>query len=309
MSAAPRVSAITIFLDAAPFLDEAAQSVFSQTCSDWELLLVDDGSSDGSSEIARRLAVEQPGRVRYLEHPGHANLGMSAARNLGIDASRGDVIAFLDADDVWLPNKLSEQLAILDEHPRAAMVYGRTEIWHSWDTATTQSDYFYDLGVAPDRVIESTELFALLLANRAQTPTTCNAAMRRDTVRMLGGFEAQFRGLYEDQVFFAKLHLAAPSYVSSHVWARYRQHPASSMADVANEPYHETRLRLLEWIAAYVDAHPEYDSAAARSALATEIWRCRHPRVGRLYDRVAGSLRAIAARASGRATSEAGKHA
>ena len=77
-------------------------------------------------------AQRDPSRIRYFEHAGHANRGMSAARNLGLDHARGRYIAFLDADDVWLPEKLREQVSALNDNPRAGMVYGRTLIWHSW---------------------------------------------------------------------------------------------------------------------------------------------------------------------------------
>ncbi|HEX6104526.1 MAG TPA: glycosyltransferase, partial [Gemmatimonadales bacterium] len=72
MTAGPCVSVVLIFLDGEPFLDEAIRSVRGQTRTDWELLLVDDGSRDGSGETARRHAAEEPERIRYLEHPGHA---------------------------------------------------------------------------------------------------------------------------------------------------------------------------------------------------------------------------------------------
>src|SRR5206468_2884667 len=84
VSAAPTVSVVVIFLNAERFLDEAIQSVMGQTYPHWELLLVDDGSTDGSSAIARGYTERQPNRVRYLEHPGHRNAGMSASRNLGL---------------------------------------------------------------------------------------------------------------------------------------------------------------------------------------------------------------------------------
>ena len=80
-SSRPRVSVVTIFLDAARFLEEAIESVLAQTFDDWELILVDDGSSDDSTQIARGYADRWPRRIRYLEHPNHANLGMSASRN------------------------------------------------------------------------------------------------------------------------------------------------------------------------------------------------------------------------------------
>src|SRR6266566_8733383 len=121
-----------IFLNAERFIEEAIESVFGQTYDDWELLLVDDGSKDGSTEIARRYAEEHSKRVRYFEHAGHQNRGMSASRNLGIRRSRGEFIGFLDADDVWLPHKLEQQLAILKAYPEAAMVYGPIQWWYSW---------------------------------------------------------------------------------------------------------------------------------------------------------------------------------
>ena len=80
----PRVSAIINFLNEERFLQEAIESVFAQSFNDWELLLVDDGSTDGSTGIARRYAEKNPGKVRYLIHEGRQNRGMSASRNLGV---------------------------------------------------------------------------------------------------------------------------------------------------------------------------------------------------------------------------------
>ena len=90
----PRVSVVMIFLDERRFLAEAVASVRHQHFEDWELLLVDDGSTDGSTELARAFAAESPARIRYLEHQGHANRGMSAARNLGVARVRFVVVAF-----------------------------------------------------------------------------------------------------------------------------------------------------------------------------------------------------------------------
>src|SRR5215213_8596780 len=98
MSQPPRVSVIMIFLNTERFIEEAIESVFAQTYDDWELVLVDDGSTDASTAIARRYAAQHPHKVRYLEHAVHQNLGMSASRNLGIREAHGEFIAFLDAD-------------------------------------------------------------------------------------------------------------------------------------------------------------------------------------------------------------------
>jgi glycosyltransferase involved in cell wall biosynthesis len=88
--------------------------VLAQTYDSWELMLVDDGSADGSTDIALRYAKQYPKKVRYFEHDGHQNRGASASRNLGISHAKGHYVAFLDADDVWLPHKLEQQVAVID---------------------------------------------------------------------------------------------------------------------------------------------------------------------------------------------------
>ena len=132
MTERPLVSIVLIFLNEERFLEEAIQSVLSQTFNDWELLLVDDGSTDTSSAIAQRYAEQMSGKVRYFDHPAHANRGMSASRNLGIRNAHGKYVAPFDGDDVWLPKKLEEQVAILESHPEAALVYGPLRLWYSW---------------------------------------------------------------------------------------------------------------------------------------------------------------------------------
>jgi glycosyltransferase involved in cell wall biosynthesis len=94
------ISVIIIFLNSEEFIQEAIESVFAQTYNNWELLLVDDGSTDGSTNIALQYAEQHGERVRYLEHNNRQNRGMSASRNLGIREAKGEYIAFLDADDV-----------------------------------------------------------------------------------------------------------------------------------------------------------------------------------------------------------------
>lgn len=227
----PTVTCIIIVHDGEEFLDEAITSVVRQTSSDWELLVVDDGSTDASPEIARRRA-EADGRIRVISHPDRGNHGMSATRNLGLAESRGELVGFLDADDVWEPTKVADQVHLLGRHPDVAMVYGRTLIWHSWGAAAGE-DHFYGLGVPPDRVHEPPVLFRHLLRNTYQTPTTCNALMRRAAVVEVGGFDESFPAMFEDQLFFAKILLQFPVYVSDRCWARYRQHPSSSSATSA----------------------------------------------------------------------------
>src|SRR5437868_6158896 len=118
------VSIVVPFFNAQRFLRDTVESVLSQTFEDWELLLIDDGSTDHSCDIARQYAADFPDRVSYLEHAGHANQGTAFTRNFGITRSRGEYITPLDADDVWLPEKLEQQVDILDKNSDVALVYG-----------------------------------------------------------------------------------------------------------------------------------------------------------------------------------------
>src|SRR5690606_29578368 len=103
----PTISIVLCFLNEERFLEEAIQSVLAQDYTDWELILVDDGSEDYSTVMAKRYATHHDGRIKYIHHAGHGNQGLAASRNLGVEHARGAYIAFLDADDAWLPGKLT----------------------------------------------------------------------------------------------------------------------------------------------------------------------------------------------------------
>ena len=284
MTPRPRVSVVTIFLDARRYLADAVDSVLAQSFAEWELLLVDDGSTDGSTELARDFAARHPDRVRYLEHAGHENRGKSTSRNLGIAQARGGYVTFLDADDVFLPDKLEHQVAILDRHPDAAMVYGRTLYWFSWDDAGRDGtrDLPSKLGVRADTLHRPPALLTAFLRDGGSVPCICSVLARRDRVLEVGGFDETIQHLYEDQVLLAKLCLAAPVYVEGGCRERYRQHPESSSAaairsgaydPLAPNPARET---FLTWLTGWVATHPTTDPALRR-ALRRAWWPLRHP--------------------------------
>ena len=271
------ISVIMIFRDAERFMREALESVLTQTYTNWELLLVDDGSRDSSSIIAQEFARKHADRARYLQHEGHVNRGMSASRNLGIRHMRGAYLAFLDADDVWTPHKLSGQLSVFQSHPTAGMTYGRALIWSSWAGG---KDYHCDLGVPGDQLVEPPGMLPVLLRNKAQTPMTGNVLIRRQVLDRVGGFEDSFRGMFEDQVFFAKVELVTPVYVSRACWLWYRQHPESCTAtEGAAADYLELRKPFLRWFEQYIKAQGVPEDSPVWDALRREQWPQRHPRL------------------------------
>ncbi len=232
MSSKPLVSVVTIFLNTEKYIEEAIQSIFAQNYDNWELLLVDDGSTDNSTKIALQYAQQYPEKVRYLEHEGHQNRGMSASRNLGAFQGKGEYIAFLDSDDVWLPEKLERQVAILESQPEAAMVCGPNEIWYSWtgNPEDQERDWIHVLGsgVEANRLYQPPTLAVLFWRSQARTPGTCSMLIRRQVFEELGGFEESFRGMYEDRAFFSKVYLNKPVFAIDECFDRYRAHSESS---------------------------------------------------------------------------------
>lgn len=285
----PTVSAITIFLNAETFIEEAIESVLNQTYRRWELILVDDGSTDSSSETAQKYAQKYPNQIVYCEHPNHQNKGMSAARNLGISRAKGRYIAFLDADDIWLPRKLEKQVAILDAHSEAAMVFNPSKRWYSWTKRPedTTRDWIETVSDRTDALIEPPALFlASMLEQRVQSASTCSLLVRRDVLDEVGGFEREFKGLYEDQVFLTKMYAQKTIYVTSDCLDFYRQHPNSCVAlSSSRKQEGPARLQFLTWVKDYL-ATQKINNPLLQHALNEAIWPYQHPLLHRFQETI-----------------------
>lgn len=279
LNSTPLISVVIPFYNAAQFFRESIESVLSQTYQNWELILVDDGSGDESSQIAREYEAAHPGKIKLAEHPGRQNRGMSASRNLGIARGQGELIAFLDADDIWLPGKLQQQVSLLQAHPQAGMLYGNTKYWFSWTgkPEDLRRDFIPPLGVIPEKIYQPPFLLAWFLEGKAAVPCPCSLLVRRSTVERVGGFEESFNGLYEDQAFYAKVCTQEPVYVSGDYLDWYRQHPASSVA-VARRSNTELMAResYLNWLMDYLNEQHITDRSVLK-ALRREIWGISAP--------------------------------
>ncbi len=122
----PTVSVIIPTYNRRAYVQEAIDSVLAQTYTDYEIIVIDDGSTDGTGEALRERYGDK------IIYEWQENQGLSAARNRGIESSRGQYIALLDSDDLWMPEKLERQVACLSQHPEVAMVaraYARRDCW------------------------------------------------------------------------------------------------------------------------------------------------------------------------------------
>lgn len=173
----PRVSVVIPVFNGAKTIGETVESVLAQTFTDFELLVIDDGSTDRTSAVVGGF---DDRRIRVRAFP---NAGLSASRNRGIAASRGELIAFLDADDVWMPRKLEAQVAALDDQRDAALVY-------TWVDFISETGAF----LGPGLRVEARGMAFDELLQRNVIESGSNAMVRRSAFEEAGLFDANLNG-------------------------------------------------------------------------------------------------------------------
>ena len=174
------------------FLSAAVQSVRAQTFADWELLIIDDGSTDGTAEVARSLAAQDP-RVRVVTNP--QNSGIAAARNQGLAAisSSSAYVAFLDHDDLWMPEALAALRAALVASAKASAAHGTAiGIDERGATVPVPPERWRRMGIVDGRLVEwprwrPTEFANLVYENCIVS--TGSGLIRRKELESLGGFD------------------------------------------------------------------------------------------------------------------------
>lgn len=296
--ASPRVSVISTFLNAEKHLAESVESVLAQNYQDFEILLVDDGSTDESTCIAIEFATRYRGRVRYLEHEGHANRGTCASRNLAVREARGELLAFIDADDRWRPSKLSDQIALLDRMPGVDAVCGSVNYWASHDGG---EDRIVTTGHVLNQPVRPPEaLVSLYPLGNAAPPCPSDLLMRREIVEDIGGFEEAFVGplqLYEDQAFLSKFYLIGTIYFDDRVWLDYRLHEDSCDARVARAgAYDDVRQHYLGWLETYLASKRSSSNTGVWLALNRAWFPYRHPRLSAFRRRIGHVARKVLGR-------------
>lgn len=298
----PRISVICSFFNVKPYLAEMIESVLSQDYANFEFVLVDDGSTDGSTQIAKAATERHADRVIYLDHPNHANRGVSAGRNLGLAHVTGEFVSFIDGDDRWVRSKLTEQAELFERHPQLDAVFGAARYWSSYQGG---ADEIIQSGHARNRAIAPPEALLKVYPLGQGTAPCLDLLVRRRVIQKIGGFEEEFVGplfLYEDQAFLTKLYLNATIMFSDRVWLDYRIHPAScTQSGIRDGLGWNARQYCLEWLEAYLAKSSRRHDPRIRWALFKALRPYRHPHVTKLGRALKNLLRTLTRRQAARA--------
>ena len=233
----PRVDVIIPVYNSAATVAESVESALGQTFTDFDVVAVDDGSTDASAEVLSRYGV----RIKVLTQP---NRGLSAARNAGVHLGTAEYVAFLDADDIWEPEMLERTVAALDRLPHSVLAYTDVAVVDSSGRPLNASLVGNSLGRAP----QLDDLFVSLW------PIMPSAVvMRRDVFDAVGGFSEAFRGLGYEDVF---------------MWMRARE-----LGEFAYLPEPLVRWRFSAFPHPLKRARKEHDAAKVFEGLVRERWQ------------------------------------
>jgi len=232
----PKVSVVISFYNGADFICEALASVLAQTLTDWELILVDDGSTDASSGIAKDLARSDP-RVRYVTHAERSNRGLANSRVLGSDCASGEYLLFLDHDDILDDDALQRLADLLDARPQAAAVFAATRFWQ-WtprgkSQRRTQSFRPLRTGMVPGRTF-----LRYLVSSDEHHPHVCSTMYRRMEFLVARDSAPTCHSLYEDTALLIKVLARHDVCLLDEPVSTYRMSPGSR-SDILPHDYAE----------------------------------------------------------------------
>lgn len=246
------VSVIIPAYNAEKTVRESIQSVLEQTFKNLEIIVVNDGSTDSTLEIVSD--IKDP-KLRVVSSK---NCGLSAARNLGIKHSAGQYLSFLDADDLWLPSKVQDQLDILKTSGSAKVVYSWVD---NIDEAGSK------LGISSRSSISGNVYPNLLVANFIRNGS--NVLLERSTIEEVGFFDETLRAC-EDRDMWLRLAGKYEFAVCPKVHVLYRQSSSSLSSNVRNQTIHTYRMLEL----AYHRAPSQYKYLKTKSYFNVNIALC-----------------------------------
>jgi len=232
MSREPRVTALIGTFNQGRFLGEAIESVLAQDFppSEIEILVVDDGSTDSTPQVASRYS----DRIRYIRKE---NGGQGSVFNVGFAEARGEIIALLDGDDVWLTGKIRSMIQALDQHPAAGLAYHPYQIWYPEKNICFNTEFHPVSGYVPDRLTD------LLTYGDFGT---CGMALRKEVLQKILPVPEKLV-VYADLYIVCLMIFVAPVVAHAEHLTRYRQHAGNLTSFAAgDQARHERRCRCYE---------------------------------------------------------------
>ncbi len=269
-AARPAVTVVIAFHNEERFLASAIDTIRQQTMTDWELLLVDDGSTDGSPAIADAAAADLC-RVRVLRHPGGGKAGLPASRNLAVAAARASHLCFLDADDVWSPTKLARQQAMMAHSSRPVMVCGAS--WHQ-DIDQQQPPELVAVWRGAPGWCRRGRFARLMVRGVVRTPPPSDVMYRVDALRRAGGVPAG-PNMHEDQRTFVAVSLLGAVVVGAEPLTTYTVRSDSVYGSQLSDPMQQVRQHreYEDWVTRYGIRHGPYGVAVVGALLLHRLRR------------------------------------
>lgn len=281
------VSVLLPTFNRARFLPAAFDAIRAQTLRNWELILVDDGSTDETAEVVARACRSMPQRVRYVTQ---ANAGPYAARNAALDLASGEYIAFYDSDDLWLPHHLERCAAALDRHADIDWVYAACRVVDLSSGAVTIPNTFRADGAPRRFMVLPAEIRGDLHVLRGGDIASCallhglycglqNSVIRRRVFEP-ARFHTAYRNEAEDQLFAIRALKNGHRFAFlDDVHVQYHVHESNSSGSAAGPASLERQVKLFEPVARgfealrrEVDLSPAEDRALRRRLNREYFW-------------------------------------
>lgn len=237
----PRVSVVIPTFNRAGLLVQAVNSALAQTFQNLEVIVADDGSDDGTCDLLARY--DQRVCVVQLDHSGL----LGAVRNAALRRARGEYVAFLDSDDVWLPEKLERQVSLLDRDPAVGLVCSNARVIDENDNEMRQ------LYLRPEQGASGEVLAELVTVNFV---IVSSAIARRRLVERAGGFgeDSRLRGIEDYDLWLRLAAVSKFAYVAEPLLA-YREHRGSMRTGVTRPTYWTSLLVALDNLDRFLDAN------------------------------------------------------
>jgi glycosyltransferase involved in cell wall biosynthesis len=252
----PKISVIMPVLNGQKYIGEAVDSIASQTCQDFELIVVNDGSTDGTCEQARRFAKEID--LKFVHHA--KNQGIARSVNDGIRAASGRFIAFLDHDDLWFPKFLATQIAHLEGHPDVGMVHSDFQTIDSEGNVLEAS-----VAACRNRTRVSGHIFPALFMDSFIVGNS--VLIRKECFDRLGGFDETLRiGDYHMWLRIARHYKVD---YTPKVLTKYRQHQTQDSRTFSAEDVPPGLMALNSILALYPEIRQELGERMIRRRIAS----------------------------------------